>query len=166
MAKLTEKYIERFDGSLIKEKVEFTTKNFKGQPITYKEKYYLDYAVDEETGNLLETFEKNYTESQMKYNMNSMKSAFNILKGGVSVDEIVDFREKYKISAYNLSLILGFSKNTITNIENDGGAPALPTSRFIKQCLNDLELLINYLKDCNEIEDRSKNKMLDRLLSQ
>ena len=62
----------------------------------------------------------------MERNMKALKNAYLVAKGAASPKEIIDFRLKYHISDSTFSIILGFSKNTISNIENEGITPLLP----------------------------------------
>jgi DNA-binding transcriptional regulator YiaG len=97
---------------------EIVEKVYKGVKLQYNEVYYLDYIVDEDTGLInKDVKEKNYTKNQMERNIKALKNAYHIAKGSASPSEIVHFREKYNISASTFSLILGFSKNTISNID-------------------------------------------------
>src|SRR6056297_1352843 len=94
---------------------ETVNKKFKGLELSFEEVYCLDYKVDEETG-MIDKSEKvkHYTREQMNRNMKALKSAYMIAKGAAAPAEIVNFRTKYHIAASTLSLILGFSKNTIS----------------------------------------------------
>lgn len=60
-------------------------------------------------------------------------------------------------------MILGFSKNTISNIENDD-VTSLPSGRLIKMCLNNLEVLRSYIKDCDAIDNHKKDELDKSLL--
>ena len=95
-------------------------KNIEEVKFAYDEVYYLDYEVDENTGVINKNKQvEHYTKEQVTRNMKAQKSAYLIAKGAVNPIEIVSFRKKYEIAASVLSLILGFSKNTISNIENE-----------------------------------------------
>jgi len=138
------------------------TKVIKGVELTYKEFYYLDYEVDEETGMIdKKKLVEHYTKDQTTHNIKALKSAYLIAKGSVAPIEIITFREKYKIAASVLSLILGFSKNTISNIEKEG-VTSLPSGRFIKVCLNNTALLSEYIKS-SSLENQKKNELLKKL---
>ena len=90
-------------------------KPFKGLVLTYDEVYYLDYEVDEETGIINKDHKvPHYTKEQATRNMKALKSAYMVANGAVTPTKIKTFREKYNIAASTLSLILGFSKNTIS----------------------------------------------------
>ena len=119
-------------------------KIFKGIKLSYKEVYYLDYDVDEDTG-MIDKHNKveYYTKSQISRNMKTLKSSYLISKGAAAPNEIIKFREKYHIAASTLSIILGFSKNTISNIENNG-VTSLTSGRLIKMSINSNILIINY----------------------
>lgn len=138
-------------------------KNIKGVKLHYSEVYYLDFEVDEDTGNVnKDKLVEHYTKDQVERNMNALKSAYMIAKGAIAPIEITNFRAKYKIAASVLSIILGFSKNTISNIEN-GGITSLPSGRFIKVCLSNTELLAQYVKSCSSIDIPKKKEIMERL---
>lgn len=138
-------------------------KIINGIKFTYKQFYYLDYAVDEETGRIdkTETVE-HYTKDQAEKNIKSMKSAYMIAKGSVDPERIIEFRTHYNIPASSMSLILGFSKNTISNIEN-GGIASLPSGRFIQLCLNNKTIFIQYLESCSRLDIPKKDEIIKRL---
>jgi len=135
----------------------------KGVKLNYTEVYYLDFEVDEDTG-MINTNKQvaHYTKDQVERNMKALKTAYMIAKGAIAPTEIVDFRTKYKIAASSLSIILGFSKNTISNIENEG-ITSLPSGRFIKVCLNNTTLLAQYVESCSAIDIPKKEEILERL---
>ncbi len=145
----------------LKETVE---KEFKGLKLSFEEVFYLDYKVNEDTGIVDKTKKvKHYTKDQMNRNLKALKSAYMIAKGAVSPSEIVSFRTKYHIAASTLSLILGFSKNTISNIENEG-VTSLPSGRLIKMCLNNKDLMTQYIRVCDSIDNQKKQELSNRLL--
>ena len=138
----------------------------KGVKITYNEVYYLDCDVNEDTGMIdKDVLVEYYTKEQATRNIKSMKSAYLIAKGAASPSEIISFRKKYQIAASVLSVILGYNKNTISNIENDGIA-SLPSGRFIKVCINNTTLLSEYIKTCPSLEVKKKNELLERLTTE
>ena len=138
-------------------------KDYKGIKLQYNEVYYLDYIVDEETGLINKHIkEKYFTKSQIKRNIIALKSSYYIAKGSVTPSEIIQFREKYSISASTLSLILGFSKNTISNIENEG-ITSLSSGRLIKMCLDDITVVEQYLHLCDLIHNVKKEEISKRL---
>lgn len=139
------------------------TKVIRGVKVTYKEVYYLDFEVDEETGMInKDKLVEHYTKDQTSRNLKAQKSAYHIAKGAIAPTEIVVFREKYQIAASVLSVILGFSKNTISNIENEG-VTSLSSGRYIKLCLSDTNVLSQYIKACPSLEVHKKNELLERL---
>jgi len=139
------------------------TKETNGVKFSYSEVYYLDFEVDENTGMVSNDVSVEYfTKDQVERNMKAMKAAYMVAKGAISPSEIVEFRAKYKIAASVLSIILGFSKNTISNIEN-GGITSLPSGRFIKICLSNTELLSQYVKSCSAIDISKKNEIMKSL---
>ena len=79
--------------------------------------------------------------------------------------EIIDFRTKYKISASIFSIIVGFSKNTISNIENEG-VTSLSTGRLIKVCLDNKEIVYHYIQLCDAIEQSKKEELSKRLMEE
>jgi len=138
-------------------------KVIKGVELIYGEFYYLDYEVNEETGMVNKNkLVEYYTKDQTTRNIKALKSAYLTAKGAVTPIEIINFREKYKIAASALSLILGFSKNTISNIEKEG-VTSLPSGRFIKVCINNTALLSEYIKTCSSLEVQKKNELLEKL---
>ena len=143
---------------------ELVVKNYKGLELSYNEAYYLDYEVDEDTGMInKEKKVKHYTKSQISRNLKALKSAYLIAKGAAAPDEILNFRKKYRIAASTLSVILGFSKNTISNIENEG-VSSLPTGRLIKMCLNNVDVMSHYVKICDAIDNRKKEELSQKLI--
>ena len=142
---------------------ETVKKEFKGLELSFEEVYYLDYKVDEETGRIDKSQKvKHYTKEQMNRNLKALKSAYMIAKGAAAPSEIVNFRTKYHIAASTLSLILGFSKNTISNIENDG-VTSLASGRLIKMCLNNKDIMQKYIMTCDLIDNQKKSELANRL---
>jgi DNA-binding transcriptional regulator YiaG len=141
-------------------------KIFKGIRLTYIEVYYLDYEVNEDTG-IINKKEKvrHYTKEQINRNLKALKSAYLISKGAASPNEIKEFRTKYHIAASTLSVILGFSKNTISNIENEG-ITSLSSGRLIKMCLNNKDIMYYYIKVCDAIENSKKDELSKKLMQQ
>lgn len=138
-------------------------KEYKGVKFNYSEVYYFDFEVNEDTGSIDNNkLVEHFTKDQVDRNMKSLKSAFMVAKGAIAPKEISDFRAKYKIAASSLSIILGFSKNTISNIEN-GGIASLPSGRFIKVCLNNIELLCQYVESCSSLDIPKKQEIIERL---
>jgi DNA-binding XRE family transcriptional regulator len=142
---------------------ETVKKVYKGLELSFEEVFYLDYKVDEETG-MIDKNEKvkHYTKEQMNRNLKALKSAYMIAKGAAAPAEIINFRTKYHIAASTLSLILGFSKNTISNIENDG-VTSLASGRLIKMCLNNKDIMQQYIMICDSIDNQKKNEISNRL---
>lgn len=141
-------------------------KVYKGLKLTYVESYYLDDQVNEDTGQVIkEKKVRNYTKEQVNRNLKALKSAYLIAKGAASPDEIIEFRNKYHIAASTLSIILGFSKNTISNIENEG-ITSLPSGRLIKMCLNNKEMMESYIKVCDAIDNQKKEEIFRNLMQQ
>ena len=142
------------------------TKLYKGMKLEYTEVFYMDYMVDEETGLIdKEVKDKHYTRSQIDRNMKALKNAYHIEKGAASPKEIIDFRKKYKISASTFSIILGFSKNTISNIETEG-ITSLPTGRLIKMCLENKDIVYKYVQLCDSIDIVKKEEISKRLMEE
>lgn len=132
---------------------------FKDLNLKYEEVYYLDFEVDEETGMInRNNLVPHYTSSQMERNLKSLKSAYNIARGAASPHEIIDFRNKYHIAASTFSVVLGFSKNTISNIENEG-ALSLPSGRLIKVVINDPKIMHQYITTCDELDTFKKEEL-------
>lgn len=135
---------------------EIVVKVYKGVHLEYKEVFYLDFDVDENTGMIDKSKKvKFYTKSQASRNLKALKNAYMISKGSAAPDEIIMFRKRYNIAASTLSVILGFSKNTISNIEHDG-ISSLPTGRLIKICLSDVEVFSEYINSCDVLEEWKK----------
>ncbi len=142
------------------------TKSYKGMELEYREVFYMDYIVDEETGLINKDLkDKHYTKGQMDRNMKALKSAYHIEKGSASPIEIINFRRKYKISASTFSIILGFSKNTISNIETEG-ITSLPTGRLIKMCLENKNVVYKYVQLCDSLDDEKKEEISKRLMGE
>ena len=145
---------------------ESIVKKYKGLQLRYEEVYYLDFAVDEDTGNIDKSKKvKFYTKNQMDSNLKALKNAYLIAKGAAAPSEIKRFRKKYKIPASIFSIVLGFSKNTISNIEKDGNA-SLSSGRLIKMCLNDKNIIYKYLQLCDSIDALKKEELSERLLKE
>lgn len=145
---------------------ESVIKIFKGIELSYEEVYYLDYGVNEDTGIInKEKKVKYYTKSQINRNMKALKSAYLIAKGAAAPNEIIKFRTKYHIAASTLSLILGFSKNTISNIENEG-VTSLVSGRLIKMCLNNKEIMYHYIKICDSLDNLKKEELSKKIMQQ
>ena len=146
----------------LKETVERTHKGFK---LVYDKFYYLDYEVDEDTGMInREKKAKFCTKSQVSRNLKAFKSAYLVAKGAAQPKEIIDFRKKYDIPASVLSVILGFSKNTISNIENEG-VTSLPSGRLIKVCINNKDLIHHYIEVCDSIDEDKKKELIQKIQS-
>lgn len=139
-------------------------KLYKGIRLKYTEVYYLDFSVNEETENVDKNLkEKYYTKTQMERNMKALKNAYFVAKGAASPKEIIDFRLKYHISASTFSIILGFSKNTISNIENEG-ITSLSTGRLIKMCIENKKIIYDYVQLCDLIDNEKKEEISKRLM--
>lgn len=154
------------DNTPTDEITEMTNKVFRGVKLEYPEAYYMDYDVDEETGLINKDVKvKHYTKSQIERNIKALKNAYLIAKGAAAPSEIIDFRTKYKISASMFSIILGFSKNTISNIENEG-ITSLSTGRLIKVCLDNKEIVYHYIQLCDSIDNLKKEELSKRLMEE
>lgn len=141
-------------------------KIYKNLELSYEEVYYLDYEVNEDTGMINKNKKvKHYTKDQVIRNMKALKSAYMISKGAAAPTEIINFRTKYHIAASTLSLILGFSKNTISNIESEG-VTSLPSGRLIKMCLNNKDIMFQYIKVCEAIDNQKKEELSNKLMQQ
>lgn len=139
-------------------------KRFKGIKLAYKEVYYLDYDVDEDTGIInRQNKVEFYTKSQISRNMRTLKSSYLIARGAAAPNEIISFREKYHIAASTLSIILGFSKNTISNIENDG-VTSLTSGRLIKMSINNKDIISYYIRVCDSIDNHKKEELSKKIL--
>lgn len=141
-------------------------KVYKGIKLEYNEAFYLDFSVDEDTGLINKDLkEKHYTKNQMDRNIKALKNAYHIAKGAASPSEIINFRNKYNISASIFSIILGFSKNTISNIENEG-VTSLSSGRLIKMCLENKKEVYKYVQLCDAIDKVKKEEISKRLLEE
>jgi DNA-binding XRE family transcriptional regulator len=154
------------ENELTDELRESAKKMYKNLELSYEDVYYLDYEVDEDTGMINKNKKvKHYTKDQVTRNMKAFKSAYMIAKGAAAPSEIINFRTKYHIAASTLSLILGFSKNTISNIENEG-ITSLPSGRLIKMCLNNKDIMYQYIKVCEAIDNQKKEELSNKLMQQ
>lgn len=141
-------------------------KLYKGINLKYSEVFYLDYSVDEDTGLVNEDVkDKYYTKNQMERNVKALKNAYLISKGAAAPNEIISFRKKYKISASLFSIILGFSKNTISNIENEG-ITSLTSGRLIKMCIDNKSIIYKYVQLCDSIDKVKKEEISKRLMEE
>ncbi len=151
------------DGDVTDELYRDVEKIYKGVLVKYKESYYQDYAVDENSGKVDKTKkERYYTKDQVDRNIRSKKNAYMVAMGSVSPDEIKQFRGKYHIPASILSIVLGFSKNTISIIETEG-ISNLTTGRFIKVCMNNIHIIHDYINKCNAIDDFKKEELHNKI---
>jgi len=151
------------ENELTNEMKESVTKKYKGFELSYTESFYLDYEVDEETGIINKDKKvKHYTKDQMTRNLKALKSAYMVAKGAAAPEEIINYRIKYNIAASTLSLILGFSKNTISNIENEG-VSSLSSGRLIKMCLYNKEIMFHYINLCDSLDNQKKEELTNRL---
>lgn len=141
-------------------------KDFRGIKLEYPEVYYLDYDVNEQTGMIDKNITvKHYTKNQIERNLKALKNAYLIAKGAASPSEIINFRTKYRMSASTFSIILGFSKNTISNIENEG-ITSLSSGRLIKMCLSNKDIIYQYIQLCDSIDYLKKEELSKRLLEE
>ncbi len=158
-----EKSILKRNGDKTEELSCFVTKKFNQIEFSYKIHYYLDNIVDENNGKISKTdLEKHFTEEQMERNTAALKNAYFAAQGSISPIEIIKFRKKHKIAASTLSYILGFSKNTISNIEKDG-ISSLATGRLIKNSIENKNLLRKYIKLCYKIDEKKKERLLQEI---
>ncbi|MFK7799130.1 MAG: transcriptional regulator, partial [Aureispira sp.] len=140
-------------------------KTFKGLTLTYNEVYYLDAEVDEDTGAInKERQVPHYTKEQTTRNLKALKDAYMIAKGAATPSEIISFRKKYSLAASTLSLILGFSKNTISNIENQG-IHSLPSGRLIKICLNNPTIFSQYIQTSSFLDVNTRKELVKQITS-
>jgi DNA-binding XRE family transcriptional regulator len=98
-------------------------------------------------------------------NLKALRNAYLIAKGAAAPSEIINFRTKYQISASLFSVILGFSKNTISNIENEG-ITSLSSGRLIKMCLENRTLINEYVQLCDAIDSAKKEEISKRLMDE
>ena len=161
----TKKVLTR-ENKTVDELRNMVNKKFKGLNLEYEEVYYLDYEVNEDTG-LINRNKKvtNYTKNQIERNMKALKNSYLIAKGSASPSEIITFRNRYKISASLFSIVLGFSKNTISNIENEG-ITSLSSGRLIKMCLENKNIVYEYVQLCDVIDSRKKQEISKRLMEE
>lgn len=144
---------------------ETVEKVYKGIRLTFTEVFYYDFEVDENTGMVSDKLNKYYTKNQMERNMKALKNAYLVSKGAASPNEIRDFRKKLHISASTFSIILGFSKNTIANIENEG-IMSLSSGRLIKTCLDNKIILNKYVQMCDLLDNDKKDSISKQLLKE
>ena len=159
----TKKILTR-ENKLTDELQKTVEKIFKGIKLEYKEVYYLDYDVDEDTGMINRQNKVEYfTKSQISRNLKTLKSSYLITKGAAAPNDIINFRRKYQIAASTLSIILGFSKNTISNIENEG-VTSLTSGRLIKMSIENKDILSYYIRVCDSIDNRKKEELSKKIL--
>lgn len=160
---MKEKKILTRENELTVELRKTVTKKYKNLELSYEEVYYLDYEVNEDTGMIDKNKKvKHYTKDQVNRNMKALKNAYMISKGAATPNEIIIFRKKYNIAASTLSLILGFSKNTISNIESEG-VTSLPSGRLIKMCLTNKSIMHQYINVCETIDKQKKEELSKKL---
>ena len=145
---------------------EIVCKVHKGLRLEYDEVYYLDYEVNEDTGSIdKEQLVKHYTKSQMDRNKKALKTSYHVAKGAASPSGIINFRQRYQISASTFSIVLGFSKNKISKIDNEG-VKSLPTGRLIKMCVDNKDIVYRYIQVCDTIDFHKKEEISKRLLDE
>lgn len=160
---MTNKKVLTRENEVTDELVESVEKIHKGFKLVYNKFYYLDYEVDENTGMInREKKVKYHTENHVNRNLKALKSAYLVAQGAANPVEIINFRKKYDIPASILSVILGFSKNTISNIENEG-VTSLPSGRLIQLCINNKSIIQHYIKICDSIDENKKNELMTKL---
>lgn len=160
---MVEKKVLTRENTPTNERQRSVEKVVKGVKIIYTEVYYLDDDVNENTGMIdKKKSVEYYTKDQTIRNLKAIKSAYFVAKGAVAPNEIISFRENYQIAASILSIILGFSKNTISNIEKEG-ITSLSSGRFIKICLTNTKLLSQYIETCPSLDVQKKNELLKKL---
>lgn len=153
------------DNKPTKELRETVQQIYKNIELSYEEVYYLDDEVDEETGTINKGKKaKYYTKEQVNRNMKALKNAYLIAKGSINPTDIIKFRNKYNIPASTLSVILGFSKNTISNIENSG-VSSLTSGRLINMCLNNKEIMYHYIQVCDALEENKKEELSTKFIA-
>jgi DNA-binding transcriptional regulator YiaG len=161
----TKKIVTR-ENTLTDELKATVVKKHKGITLAYTESYYLDYEVDDESGMIDKSKTmKHYTKNQVERNLKALKNAYLIAKGAAAPSEIINFRTKYQISASLFSVILGFSKNTISNIENEG-ITSLSSGRLIKMCLEHRTIMNEYVQLCDAIDSGKKEEISKRLMAE
>jgi DNA-binding transcriptional regulator YiaG len=161
----TKKIVTR-ENTLTDELQATVVKKHKGITLAYTESYYLDYEVDDESGMIDKSKTiKHYTKNQVERNLKALRNAYLIAKGAAAPSEIINFRTKYQISASLFSVILGFSKNTISNIENEG-ITSLSSGRLIKMCLENRTIINEYVQLCDAIDSAKKEEISKRLMEE
>jgi DNA-binding transcriptional regulator YiaG len=161
----TKKIVTR-QHSLMHEVQAIVEKKHKGIQLAFTAAYYLDFEADDESGMIDKSkMIMHYTKNQMERNMKALKNAFRIAKRAAAPSEILNFRTKYQISASLFSRILGFSKNSISNIENEG-ITSLSSGRLIKMCLEHRTIVNEYVQLCDAIDSAKKEEISKRLLAE
>src|ERR1700741_2356030 len=95
-------------------KIEPKTVKFRGEEFTIQHHYY----VDNETNEI-------FTTSQIdELNVTQVHNRYRSKYGIPFVEEIIDIREQYGLSAANMSELLGFGPNGYKNYEN-GEIPSI-----------------------------------------
>jgi transcriptional regulator with XRE-family HTH domain len=161
--KTIKKFILTRNNEPTEEKYEIISKEYKGLTLKFEEAYYLDFEVDEDTGMINnDKLVKHYTKNQVTRNLKALKNAYAISKDSIDPLEILEFRRSYDIAASTLSMILGFSKNTISNIENEG-VTSIPSGRFIKMALRDRKTLYRYIELSDWLDEEKRNDLAKRI---
>jgi hypothetical protein len=84
---------------------------------------------------------------------------------GSSIQIIFAIFNESNVSASAYSVIPGFSKNTISNIENEG-ITSLSSGRLIKMCLDDTNVVYKYVQLCDAIDAIKKEEISKRLMEE
>jgi DNA-binding transcriptional regulator YiaG len=141
-------------------------KKHKGIQLAFTAAYYLDFEADDESGMIDKSkMIMHYTKNQVERYLKALKNAYLFAKGAAAPSEIINFRTKYRISTSLFSRILGFSKNTISNIENEG-ITSLSSGRLIKMCLENRTIINEYVQLCDAIDSVKKEEISKQLLAE
>lgn len=94
-------------------------------------------------------------------NLSRLYSKYREVQGTVSPEDIVNLREKYKLSQRELTSILGWGKMTINRYEN-GSLPTKSHSDYLVDLIKDEKRLLEKAKvayEKNQITEKTFNKL-------
>lgn len=135
-------------------KIEPKTVKFRGEEFTIQHNYY----VDNETNEIFTTSEID------ELNVTQVHNKYRSKYGIPFVEEIIDIREQYGLSAAKMSELLGFGPNGYKNYEN-GEIPSIPHGRYIQLIKNPKEFKKLIELNKNEFEPQVLEKINQKVTS-
>jgi len=135
-----------FTGGSVALKTELRELTFRGESFKINAHYY----ICEDTGTEFTTDELDEIDTRQVHNLYRKKHSIPF------PEEMQKIREKYKVSARKMSLILGFGENQYNKYEN-GSMPSLSNARLIQTAENANDFL-RFLKESDVLEEKKLKK--------